>query len=229
MKIPLSGRLLGCAKYIHNGDRVADVGCDHGYLGIYLLEHHIASSIIAADINPMPLQSAKANAEKYGYSDKMSFYLSNGVQCIPHNFDVLVCAGMGADTMISILQSAPWLKASQYRMVLQCQSKTPLLRKYLSDNGWCITEESVIRDGRFLYTVMQVLWQPDSAPLSAAECYFPPAILYNPSDKVPAYYKWIIDGLRIQNKHQNDPQKQAILIELEMLSDTISKITEESI
>lgn len=214
MKLPISQRLLACAAFVHKGDRIADVGCDHGYLSIHLLQEGIAASAICSDIRPQPLQSAMRNAEKYGLQDKMEFHLSDGVQNIPRNFDTLVCAGMGADTMVSILAAAPWLRDGKYRLILQCQSKTPMLRKYLSDNGWRITEESVLRDGKFLYTVMEVYYQPDYPRLTAAECYFPPALLENPSQDVPAYYQWVVEGLRIAVQHQNDPEKEKILKEL---------------
>ena len=218
MKLPISDRLLACAGFVSPGDRVADVGCDHGYLSIHLLTKGIAASCIASDINEQPLLSAVRNAEKYGVRDKMEFYLSNGVQNIPRDFDTLVCAGMGADTMVSILSAAPWLKSKQYRLILQCQSKTPMLRKYLSDNGWRITEESVLRDGRFLYTVMEVYYEPDYPRLTDGECYFPPALLENPSKEVPAYYRWIVGGLAIAAAHQ--PEKQPLLEELTALAQT---------
>ena len=194
MRIPLSKRLLVCCGFVVPGDRVADIGCDHGYLGIHLLKNGIASSVIAADINEGPLQSAMRNSEKFGVRDKMTFYLSDGVQNIPRDFDTLVCAGMGGDTMMSILSAAPWLENDPYRLILQCQSKTPLLRQYLSENGWHIAEESVIRDGRFLYTVMEVIRRPGIV-LTPGECYFPPALLENPSGDLPAYYRYVVQGL----------------------------------
>jgi len=214
MKLPISDRLLACAAFVAPGDRVADVGCDHGYLSIHLLINGIAQSCIAADINEQPLLSAVRNAEKYGVREKIEFYLSDGVRSIPQDFTCLVCAGMGADTMISILEAAPWLQNSGYRLILQCQSKTPMLRKYLSEHGWRITEESVLRDGRFLYTVMEVYYEPDYPRLTEAECYFPPALLENPSKDVPDYYKWVVGGLRIAAEHQKDDRKQQILREL---------------
>ena len=218
MQLPLSKRLQTCCNFIAPGDRVADIGCDHGYLGIHLLLRGVASSVIAADINEGPLQSAIRNARKYGVQDSIRFFLSDGVRNIPHDFDVMVCAGMGGDTMISILEAAPWLKSSQYRFVLQCQSKTPMLRQYLTQNGWCISEESVMRDGRFVYTVMEVLWPPDHAPMRIGQCYFPPALLKNPSKDVSAYFKWVVEGLRIATSHSADEQKHAALAELEALT-----------
>lgn len=215
MKLPISDRLLVCAGLVAPGERVADVGCDHGYLSIHLLVNGIASSCIASDINEQPLLSAVRNAEKYGVRDKMEFYLSDGVRNIPRDFDTMVCAGMGGDTMISILESAPWLKDYRYRLILQCQSKTPMLRRYLSDHGWRITEESVLRDGRFLYTVMEVYYEPDYPRLTEAEAYFPPALLENPALELPAYYKWVLEGLRIATTHRDEPALSAILNELE--------------
>jgi len=196
MNLPLSPRLLACCGFVSPGDRVADIGCDHGYLGIHLLQSGLARSVIAADVNEMPLQSAMRNAQKYGVRDKMTFHLSDGVRNIPRAFDVMVCAGMGADTMVSILEAAPWLKAKQYRLILQCQSKTPMLRQYLSEQGWRITEETVLRDGRFLYTVMEVVWQPDYPRLTVGEWYFPPALLENPATELPEYYERVTFSLR---------------------------------
>lgn len=221
MKLPISSRLLACAGFVCPGDRVADIGCDHGYLGIHLLTNGVAKSVIASDVNEQPLQSALRNAHKYGVADRMSFYLSDGVRNIPRDFDTLVCAGMGGDTMVHILEAAPWLRNAQYRLILQCQSKTPMLRQYLSEQGWRITEESVLRDGKFLYTVMEVVWQPEYPRLSLGEWYFPPALLENPSADTAAYYRWVVKGLRIKQAGQGehaDAQLLRILDELEKLA-----------
>lgn len=217
MKIPLSHRLLCCADHIAPGARVADIGCDHGYLGIYLLKHRNAASIIAADVNEGPLQSAMRNALKYGVRDKMTFYLSDGAQNIPRDFDTLVCAGMGGDTMIHILECAPWLRDSRYSLVLQCQSKTPMLRRYLSDTGWEIAAESILRDGKFLYTVMRLRWNPECPKLTAGQCHISPAMLAQQDPLLAEYYGRIADGLRLAVAHQQDEEKRLILEELESI------------
>ncbi len=218
----LSPRLLVCAGFVSPGDRVADVGCDHGYLGIHLLTSGKASFVYAGDVNEGPLQSAVRNSAKYGVADKISFFLSNGLENFPRDFDTVVCAGMGADTMVSILENALWLKDSAYRLILQCQSKTPYLRKYLSDNGWRICEESVVRDGRFLYTVMEVIYQPGYV-LTPGEWYFPPALLENPAKELPEYYQQVVFRLqRAVNGQgtQADPAMVQALQELQQLVQT---------
>ncbi len=227
MRIPLSPRLRVCCGFVAPGDVVADIGCDHGYLGIHLLKTGIAQRVYASDINEGPLDSAFHNAHKYAVADKMSFYLSDGARNIPRDFTVAVCAGMGADTMIAILEAAPWLRSAQYRLVLQCQSHRPQLRKYLTQNGWRITEESVVRDGRFLYTVMEVYWEPDYPKLSPGEWYFPPAMMENPSAETAAYYDDAVFRLHRElsgKQDAADPIFYQALTELETMKEIIDGI-----
>ena len=220
MNIPLSKRLHACCSYVTPGQRVADIGCDHGYTGIYLLAQGIASEVIAADINEMPLQSAMANAEKFGVRDRMHFYLSDGVRNIPRDFDTMICAGMGADTIISILEAAPWLRCDQYKLILQCQSKTAALRQYLSDTGWFIHRENVLRDGRFLYTVMEVFYCPLAPRLTVEQYYFPPALFIETSPILREYYEDVLFRLNraVTGRGEHaDPQMVSALKELEEL------------
>ena len=194
MKLPLSSRLLACCGFVHPGDRVADIGCDHGYLGIYLLQNGIASAVIAADVNAGPLQCARENALKFGVQDRMQTYLSDGVQQIPRDFDTMVCAGMGADTMISILSAAPWLKDSRYRLILQCQSKRPELRRYLAAGGFSITRETLAQDGKFIYPVTEVVYQPGQTP-APWEYYATKQLLNDNSPLLPQFLRRVIGGL----------------------------------
>ena len=195
MKIPLSTRLLACAGFVNKGDRVADIGCDHGYLSIHLLTQGIARSCIASDVAKGPLQSAKDNARKFGVSENITFHLSDGVQSIPRDFDTLVCAGMGGDTMIHILESAPWLKSEQYRLILQCQSKRPELRKWLYENGFAIRRETLAKDGKFCYPVTEVVYAPGES-LKGAEFYITPAMRASGSPLLPEFYDRVVGGIR---------------------------------
>ena len=217
MNIPLSSRLKQCCAFIPKGAVVADIGCDHGYLSIYLLKNEIARQVIAADINEMPLQSAVQNAARFAVSDCISFYLSDGAQNIPRNFTHMVCAGMGADTIISILERAPWLKDERYTLILQCQSKTPTLRKYLWEQGYAIKRETVLKDGRFLYTVMEAAYAP-AVSFTLGHCWLPPALAASGSPYLEEYYRQVTTKLhRAINgrKEQADPDMVTALHELE--------------
>ena len=197
MKIPLSDRLLACCSFVRPGDRVADVGCDHGYLGIHLLQSGIASSMIESDVNEAPLQSARHNAAKFGVKDKMTFHLSDGVQNIPRDFDCLVCAGMGADTIMSIIHhSAEWLKNPKYRLILQCQSKRPELRQWLYDEGFRINRETLAKDGKFVYSIMEVVYDPGDG-ITPAETYITKQLLEDNHPLLPEYYERVKTGVEL--------------------------------
>ena len=229
MNIPLSSRLKQCCAFIPKGAVVADVGCDHGYLSIYLLKNGIANRVIASDINEQPLRSAMANAARFGVDERISFYLSDGAVSIPRDFSHMVCAGMGADTMISILERSPWLKDSRYTLILQCQSKTPMLRRYLWDNGFSISRETALKDGRFLYTVMEVLYKPVDS-YQESHCWLSPALAASGGPYLPAYYAQVIAKLRraINGRQQNaDPNMIKALQELEA-DPTLRAIKEKS-
>ena len=209
MNIPLSSRLLACAEFVNQGDRVADIGCDHGYLGIYLLTKGIARSMIEADINEAPLASARKNAAKFGVTGKMSFHLSDGAQDIPRDFDTLVCAGMGADTIISIIHHAhEWLGDPKYRLILQCQSKRPELRQWLYDYGYRINRETLAKDGKFVYSIMEVVYDPGHG-ITPAETYITPQLLADNHPLLPEYYDRVKHGVELTIfglKRANDDQ-----------------------
>lgn len=226
MKIPLSNRLRACIGFISPGSVVADIGCDHGYLGIYLLTQGIATRVIAADINEQPLKSAVRNAEKFGVTENIQFFLSNGAANIPREFDTMVCAGMGADTIISILEQAPWLRDPSYCLILQCQSRRPELRRYLSDKGFAILEESLAEDGKFIYPVMRVRYE-DAPALTPGGCHISPALLASRSPLLPEFYQRVKQGISqtLQGLSRSGGEKliqyKLILDELEQMEETI--------
>ena len=89
------------------------------------------------------------------------------------------------------------------------------MRRYLSENGWEINQETVLRDGRFLYTVMEVLWQPETPKLTVGQWYFPPALLKCAAPERLEYYRWVVEGLRLAVQHRPDAENQQALTELE--------------
>lgn len=195
MKIPMNSRLLACCSLVRAGDRVVDVGADHGYLGIYLLKNGIASQVTATDIGEKPLEKAKRNGQRFGVSEGMRFCCTPGLRGVSRKFDTLVCAGLGADTIITILREAPWLRSGDYRLILQCQSSANELRRYLWQQGWLIRRELPVRDGKFLYTVMETVWG-DPVPLTPGQEYVSPALLETKSELLREYFARCIAGVR---------------------------------
>ncbi len=133
--IVLSTRLQAVADLVPHCGCVADVGTDHGYLAAWLLQNNVAKHVFATDIHAGPLERAKQTAKTCDITEKLSFYLCDGLQFREaQNADAVVIAGMGGETMISILQNAPW-SWQNTDLILQPQSKQSMLFNWLRKHG----------------------------------------------------------------------------------------------
>ena len=141
---------------VENGVRLADIGTDHGYLVIRLLQDGIVSGAVAADIRPGPLSRARENVREAG-AEGVSFRLCDGLAGIsPEEADTIVIAGMGGETIAGILDRAPWTKMDK-QLLLQPMSRAEILRKFLAENGYRILEERIVEDAGKLYSVLRAV------------------------------------------------------------------------
>ena len=153
-KVELTPRLQAVADFVPQGTRFADIGTDHGYLPVWLLQTGQIASAIAADIRDGPLSCAKRTAEEYG-NTQMEFRLCDGLVGISSDeIDTIAVAGMGGETIVHILSAVEWTK--EKTLVLQPMSRQPELRQWLCDNGFTIVQERNVQEGNTLYTVMLV-------------------------------------------------------------------------
>lgn len=167
----LSSRLQAIAGLVPKGTRVADVGTDHGYIPIYLLQSGICESAVASDVREGPLQSAVRSASALGLEDKISFRLADGLRKVqPEEADTVIIAGMGGETIIHILSEAAWTKNDGKLLILQPMSKQSLLRRWLTENGYVICAEKLISDSGTVYTLLTAKGG-ESGKLSLAEEY----------------------------------------------------------
>ncbi len=191
MKIPISKRLLCCAAQVRKGERIADIGTDHGYLSIYLLSNQIATFAHASDLREQPLQKAIENAQRFGVSEQMHFSCADGLQAVaPESVDTVICAGMGGELIAQILAQCPWIHDGKYRLILQPQSSGNDLRRKLGEMGFGIETECLVEDGGFLYQVLCVRFGIDMS-LTPGEQYVSPALLHSGDPLLPAYMQRI--------------------------------------
>lgn len=151
----LSKRLQMVTNCVTKGNRVADVGCDHAYISIDLIERNVAVSTIALDINQGPLKRAYENICDHGFSDRITTRLSNGLcEVLPGEVDSIVIAGMGGDLMVRILtESDACVKAAE-ELILQPQSEVDKVRRYLHRNGFDTAKEDMcIDDGKYYVVI----------------------------------------------------------------------------
>ena len=195
MKIPISNRLLCCASMVPQGAKVADIGCDHGYLGIWLLTEGIATWVAASDLREKPLEKAKENSLLYGTADRMRFSVADGLADIdPDSVDTIVCAGMGGDNIAGILEAAPWVRNPRYTLILQPQTSGNDLRRYLGEQGFAIEREQLVKDGGFLYFTLVARFG-GGKPLTPGEQYLSPQLLACGSELLPEYFDRVLNAL----------------------------------
>lgn len=156
-KLTLQPRLQKLADLVPSEAVLADVGTDHGYLPVWLLQQGRIARAIASDINKKPLEHARQTASEFGYSDQIEFRLCAGLDSyVPGEADTIVIAGMGGETIASILEAAPWTKENGIQLLLQPMTKTEYLRAWLSGKGYAFTYECLVSDKDYLYPVLCV-------------------------------------------------------------------------
>lgn len=195
MKLPISKRLLACAARVPLGARVADIGADHGYLSIELLQSGRASFVHASELREQPLKKAVENAEKYGVAEKMRFSQADGLAAVDKDsVDTVICAGMGGELIAQILRACPWVADPKYTLILQPQSSGNDLRRQLGEMGFRIEEEGLVEDGGFLYQVLCARYG-DPETLTPGRQYVSPALLRSGDPLLPAYFERILQAL----------------------------------
>lgn len=197
MSVPISSRLLACAQLVPPGARVADVGADHGYLGLWLLAEGRAEHVCACDLREGPLDSARRNAGKYAMAGRMDFCLSDGLQSVPRDaYDTVVCAGMGGELIVRILSAAPWLRDARYTLILQPQTDADLLRAWLSENGFFEDRADLAEDSGFLYCALRARYTGKLCALSPGQRFVSPALRSSASPLLGQYISRTLRTLR---------------------------------
>ena len=151
----LSSRLSACAALV-KGRCVADIGTDHAYLPVYLVEKGICERAFASDINAGPLASASENVRKYALEDKIELVLSDGLDGVPDGqCDCIVIAGMGGELICRIITESRFFKRDGICFVLQPMSKPEEVRSMLWREGYTVTDDVTARERGRIYQIMR--------------------------------------------------------------------------
>lgn len=154
----LSLRLQTIASFLNKNDKVADIGTDHGYLGIYAVQNHLVESIILTDIKSSALASARKNIARLNLD--IPTIVTNGLEDIDTTrLNTLVISGMGTSTILDILSNKAKLNPIN-KLILQSNNNLAELRRQITTLGYQLINEKTIEDNGFWYVVC--LFQKDS-------------------------------------------------------------------
>ncbi len=183
----LSLRLKAVADMVTPGKIVADIGTDHGYVPIYLIENEIVPYAYAMDINEGPVLRAKQNIEDRGLADKISVIKSNGMEKLtPDMAQSVVIAGMGGELIIQILKESKVMNNLD-ELVLSPHRRVDLVRSYLLEKGWSIVEETMVKDMDKYYTIMKVIPVSESVAYSKSEMIYGRILLNDRNEILKEY------------------------------------------
>ena len=155
MSIQLDPRLLLVASFVRQGSALADIGTDHAYLPVYLVQTGRCPRAVASDLREGPLLNAQQTVREHGLENRITTVLSNGLDALePHCADDVVLAGMGGILIVELLDRAAWLRDPAVRVIVQPMSHAEDVRLWLFQNGFTPEREACVIDGRHCYVAV---------------------------------------------------------------------------
>ncbi len=188
--VRLSNRMKTIVNMVDE-ETVADIGCDHAFVSIALIQSGKALRVIAMDVNPGPIHIAGANVSAYHMEDKIQIRLSDGFAALrEHEVECAIIAGMGGQLMVDILRAGNRHLKNGIHLVLQPQSEMHVVRAYLHSAGYeIICEDMMQEDGKY-YVIMKAVPSGDKVPeYSEAELMYGRILLESRNSVLMAYLK----------------------------------------
>ncbi|SHJ75486.1 tRNA (adenine(22)-N(1))-methyltransferase [Hespellia stercorisuis] len=198
----LSNRLQAVADMVTPGLPVADVGCDHGYIPIYLVQNGISPHVTAMDINEGPLERARENICRQQGELPIELILSDGLRALrPGEVESVIVAGMGGGLVMKILEDSMEVVRELKECILQPQSEIYKVRAFLLEKGFLVISENMIcEDGKY-YPMMKVRFEGEyvsrNRKWSETELRFGKLLL---SEQNPVLYQFMEKELEIKQR-----------------------------
>ena len=199
MKTILNKRLSTISAFINENDKVIDIGCDHGLLGIDLVLHKDVIKMISSDINSGPLQKALENNKKYHVEDKILLKQGNGLETIDNEIDTVVISGMGGITITNILKDIkkyPHIK----KIIISPNNDFPLTRKEITKHHFKLDKEVMVYEKGKYYLVSCYLKGKDKINYYFGKLNFQDENARNYYQEIYNTNKRILSNLSLKNK-----------------------------
>ena len=168
----LTDRLLKIASLVTEGKRVADIGTDHGYIPVYLLNKNKVPFAILSDVNKGPLDNARKEVRHNNLLDKTDLRLGSGIEVLKKGeVDEVIIAGMGGILINELLEANKEVAHSVDKLILQPMQAQDELRKYLFSNGYEILNEALVKEDFRIYEILEVKYTGNNTQVED-EIYF---------------------------------------------------------
>ena len=218
----ISKRLETVASFVPKGAVLLDIGSDHAYLPIELVEKGHIEAAIAGEVVEGPYQSAVTNVESHGFTEKIQVRLANGLAAFEEadQVSVITIAGMGGRLIATILDDGLDKLATVERLILQPNNREDELRSWLQEHGFQIIEESILEEAGKFYEILVV--EAGKMNLSATDVRFGPFLSKEVS---PVFIqKWQKEAAKLEFALAQIPEKNHE--ERQVLVDRIQAIKE---
>ena len=158
-EVILSNRMQALTDMVTPGTVITDVGCDHGFVSVYLVQRGLSPRVIAMDVRSGPLERAREHIREYCLQDRIETRLSDGLHGLKTGeANGMICAGMGGPLMEKILTEGREQAQGFAELILQPQSEIPHFRTFLMDEGYLLLDENIIYEEGKYYFMMKVRW-----------------------------------------------------------------------
>lgn len=150
--IKLTARMQAVADMVEKGAAIADIGCDHGYIPVYLVQKGICDTAVAADINEAPLNSCRLLVSQNNLENKIKCVVSDGLKSVPEVYDTVIVVGMGGELISKILSECTCIKSC--KLILNPMSHSEIVREWLYTNGFSVKKDIIVADSKHHYNII---------------------------------------------------------------------------
>lgn len=229
--IHLKKRLQAVADTLDNCKGVIDIGTDHAFLPIYLIQQELVSFAIACDVVEGPLANALTSVKAYGVEELIAIRLGSGFDPLLEN-DPIDCAticGMGGELIVTILNEG--LKKHQLQgitqLVLQPNVGDEGVRRWLMANNYVITDETIVEERSHFYPIIKAKRSGEMYDYSYFDCFIGP-VLKGKAKEPSVIAKWkhdlkhyekILDQIPISDKAAS--QRESFKLRIRWLKEVI--------